>query len=332
MEGNRLVLKDEPHKSATLPPLTFAEAFVLIQRSEKTFFKTPEEEKVDPPSLAGERIVLLRLMKIQYLLFSVGDSIGDREVKNVEKAIGNAAGKHLHLVIESPGGDPFSAVAIMNMLQSRFEKISGIVPDYAMSAATLMMLGTDEVYMNERSSLGPLDLPIEHPTDGSRISALDVQQTVTTIASLVDSIAQERYDFLRQRKLSKKDAAHIALEYSNKFVEAIVKQVDPYHLQKANRELRIGLFYAYDLLQTRMMKGKDSQAFATARALVNNYPAHEYSIFKNEAISTLALTIKDLDAYPVWTKHLKEVYQQKAAGRNAVILYNEIEEPNASKK
>lgn len=265
------------------------------------------------------------MREIHYILFSVqGDELIDRDsLEKVENIMVNVVASQLYFVVESTGGDPFSAVAIMNILQKRFKKITAIIPRHAKSAATLMVLGTDEIYMNDRSSVGPLDLPIEHPSDGSRISALDVQQTITTLSSLSESIAAERYTFLRDdKKVSKKDAAQLALQYATKFVEPIVQQVDPYHLQKANRELRIGLFCAFDLLLSRMMKNRPLDASKTARALVNNYPSHEYAIFAEEAKKTLKLTIKRLEDFKIWEDRLCSEYKKKSKGKENYIEYN----------
>jgi membrane-bound ClpP family serine protease len=158
--------------------------------------------------------------KNAYLIF-LDDSdnrIDDVTASDVEKKIGDNEAEHLFLVLESRGGSPFSAVAIMNILNSRFTRISTIVPSYAKSAATLMALGTDEIYMGDKSALGPLDLPIERHRDGSRISALDVQNTTPTMAALVESIAKTRYEFLRKRELSTLKASELSLGSATDFL------------------------------------------------------------------------------------------------------------------
>lgn len=269
-------------------------------------------------------------MEEHALFFIVQDdnSIEKRTIDIVEKQLGNASGDQLYLIMESFGGDPFSAVAIMNILQNRFKKITSIVPSHSKSAGTLMVLGTDEIYMNDKSSLGPLDLPIEHPKDGSRISALDVQQTITSLSSLSESIADERYNFLRKdRKMSKKEAAQMALDCSVKLIEPIVSQIDPYHLQKANRELKIGFWYAIDLLVSRMMKDNLDQAIKTARSLVNDWPAHEYAIFQRDAKTMLKLDVKKLDTLPSWKNHLEVEYNDKYAGKSHCIVYKKFTTP-----
>lgn len=274
---------------------------------------------------------------IQCLFFIVEGKFSINEIclNAVEDRLKDKKGNLLYLIIQSDGGDPFSSVRIMNLLQNKFETIKAIVPNQAMSAATLMALGADEIYLREKSMLGPLDLPIEHPRDGSRISALDVQNTITTLASLSDTVADNRFTTLRKEfGLGKTEAARIAYETGNKFIEPIVSQVDPYHLQKSYRELRIGWYYAYDLLKTRMMAHDYYQAWETAKALVNNYPAHEYGIFTEEAKKKLKLTIKDLNELKDWTI-LTQTFEDLEKKYNKIIRYQEFkhdEQPAKSNK
>ncbi len=263
---------------------------------------------------------------VQCLFFIVGGrfSIDESCLNSVEEKVKDQKGDVLYLVIQSNGGDPFSSVRIMNLLQYKFKAIKIIVPNQAMSAATLMALGGDEIYLREQSMLGPLDLPIEHPRDGSRISALDVQNTITTLASLSDTVADKRFETLRNRfGLGKNEAARIAYITGTKFIEPIVSQVDPYHLQKSYRELRIGWYYAYDLLRSRMMANDYYQAWETAKALVNNYPAHEYGIFADEAKTKLKLIIKDLNKLNEWLI-LSKSFDDLEKKHNKIIKYEEF--------
>lgn len=248
--------------------------------------------------------------KLEVLIFwqDDSDSIDDDSLKAAENELKDAQGEKLYLVIHTNGGDPFSAVRIMRVIHEKYKEIIGIIPSHAMSAGTLMALGTNEIYMQHKSMLGPLDLPMEHPQDGSSISALDFKNTITTISTLCDSIAMERYGHLRKKcRLGKKEASKIALETATEFVRPIVDQIDPYHLQRAQRELRIGWFYAYDLLRARMMKDKAGRAWDTAKILVNSFPSHDYGIFSDDAIKMLNLTVKKLDKLPEW-QSIKPAY------------------------
>jgi len=265
-----------------------------------------------------------------YLIFidnSDPYGIDDATLEDVQNRIAATKADRLYLIIESRGGSPFAAVAIMNLLDSRFGKISAIVPRFANSAATLMSLGTDEIYMCERSALGPLDLPKDHPVDGSSISSMDIKKAVSDMAALGQSIAKNRYDFLRDKKIPRKEAAQIAFANANEFLKPILEQVDPYHLQKAQREQRIGYWYAIDLLTNRMMKGNSKVAQDTADMLVNQFPAHEYCIYPNDAENMLGLTIKKIQDLLVWESELKAKYM--AVRKNKYFVEFGIIKPSA---
>lgn len=273
--------------------------------------------------------------KITVLFFWVDEdrtSIDQKCLRLIENEVKGLSGKKLFLVIQTNGGDPFSAVRIMRILQEKYEKILTIVPSHAMSAGTLMALGTDEIYMQHKSMLGPLDLPMEHPTDGSRISALDINNTITAIAGLADSIASDRYKFLRGKKLGKNEAANLAFESATKLVEPVLQKIDPYHLQKSVRELKIGWWYAYDLLTSRMMATNSTRAWDTAKKLVNFFPAHEYGIFASDAKDLLRLNVKDLEKLPEW-KTIKPRYDEiSLQGKDAIIIEEMELNPTPSAK
>lgn len=274
--------------------------------------------------------------KLDVLIFWVDQNskskIDEDCLKDVETQLKDAQGNKLYLVIHTNGGDPFSAVRIMRVIQEKYKEIVAIVPSHAMSAGTLMALGTNEIYMQHKSMLGPLDLPMEHPQDGSTISALDLKNTLATVSELSDTIALERFRYLRKTwKISKKDAAKLSLDTATEFVRPIVEQVDPYHLQKSTRELRIGWFYAYDLLCTRMMKDKTSQAWDTAKTLVNSFPSHDYGIFSNDAKSMLKLVIKELDTLSEW-ESIRPVFDTINERGKDIIIRKEIDyAPKVSK-
>jgi len=71
-----------------------------------------------------------------------------------------AAGLHdrrLDLLITSPGGSAEATESIVVYLRARFDHIRAIIPVAAMSAATMLALGCDEIVMGAHSQLGPID-------------------------------------------------------------------------------------------------------------------------------------------------------------------------------
>ena len=64
----------------------------------------------------------------------------------------------LDLILHSPGGLPETAEAIVSYLRSRFAgEIRVIVPQLAMSAATMIACAADKIVLGKHSSLGPTD-------------------------------------------------------------------------------------------------------------------------------------------------------------------------------
>lgn len=89
-------------------------------------------------------------------LFS--QSMIDRDtMEKIQEALLKMNGKPIDLILYTPGGEIFSASYISRMLRNYPGKIRSIVPTYSMSGGTLLALSTDEIYMNDYSSLGPID-------------------------------------------------------------------------------------------------------------------------------------------------------------------------------
>lgn len=81
--------------------------------------------------------------------------------------------KGLTLLLHTPGGITNAAETIVSYLHSKFDYIEVIVPTYAMSAGTMVALGSDNIIMGRQSQLGPIDpqVPIQ---GGGTVSARSI--------------------------------------------------------------------------------------------------------------------------------------------------------------
>lgn len=221
----------------------------------------------------------------------------------------------LYVAIETLGGAPEAGFRIMRLLDAKYKKIYMVVPNQAMSTGTLMALGADKIFMFHSSSLGPLDLQIEHPNDGSWISTLDVRDTMNTIISTSVVISQRFYkQNYREYGLSKTGAAKLANEEAAKLVQPIVDKIDPYHLHKSFRSAEVGAKYASILLSSRMMRSNSEVAQLVSSHLANNYETHNYAITLEEAQALLRLNVADLNDLAEWEVHIKPVYDNAQQG------------------
>ncbi len=264
--------------------------------------------------------------KIKVLFFLPDDaSLSEMHLDEISKKIPSTKqADPLCLVIHSDGGNPFAAVKIMRLLKSIFGSVIALLPEKAYSAGALMTLGADELYMSVNACLGPLDLPMEHPQDGTLISALDVINASTTIATFVDEIAAKRFSDLRTNKKirSRTEAAKIAYQSATESVLPILSKIDPYLTQKSYRELKIAWWYAYDLLIAGLMKNTPHLAWNTSKTLTTSFPAHEYAIFRDEAKKMLKLPVQGLENFSDWSLIKPDFDILRSAGIE--ITYKEL--------
>lgn len=91
-------------------------------------------------------------------------SIHDEDIQALMEVSNGLTGKELDLILHSPGGSTEAAEAIVSYLRSRFSHIRVIVPQLAMSAATMIACAADEIVLGKHSFLGPTDPQLLLPT------------------------------------------------------------------------------------------------------------------------------------------------------------------------
>lgn len=91
-------------------------------------------------------------------------SIGDEDMQAFMEVTQGLEGGNLDLILHSPGGSAEAAEAIVSYLRSRFSHIRVIVPQLAMSAATMIACAADEIVLGKHSFLGPTDPQFVLPT------------------------------------------------------------------------------------------------------------------------------------------------------------------------
>ena len=84
-------------------------------------------------------------------------SITDEDIQGLMEVVYELRGKPLDLILHSPGGSPEAAEGIVTYLRSKFDDIRVIVPQAAMSAATMIACASNRIVMGKHSSLGPID-------------------------------------------------------------------------------------------------------------------------------------------------------------------------------
>lgn len=184
------------------------------------------------------------------------------------------------LVVDSPGGDASAAYQIATMMSRACGSFTAIVPRMAKSAATLLVLGGDELFLGHDAELGPIDAQV---WDGDReeySSALDEVQALERLNSIaLDQIDQAMF-LLLGRTGKKIDALlpHV-LHFVAEMMQPLLNKIDTVHYTQRSRVLKVAEDYAVRLLSPRH---SEDDAKDIARRLVNNYPEHGFAIDREE--------------------------------------------------
>jgi hypothetical protein len=84
-------------------------------------------------------------------------SINDEDLQGLMEVTHGLTNKNLDLILHSPGGTLDAAEAMVSYIRSKFDHVRVIVPNLAMSAATMISCAADRIMMGKHSFLGPID-------------------------------------------------------------------------------------------------------------------------------------------------------------------------------
>lgn len=199
----------------------------------------------------------------------------------------------LELVLHSPGGHADMAYKLVKFFRRRCKNFNVIVPLVAKSAATLLCLGADTLFMGECAELGPLDVQIQDPIarGAEPISPLDEFKSM----EFLRDYALEVSDFftlliIRQSGMSVKDAIEQSGAYITTMIRPLFEKIDPLEVGGHRRALAIGEEYAKRLLKL----ANNPEGLSIVEKLVWKYPSHEFGIDIDEAME-LKLPVKVFD-------------------------------------
>ena len=98
-------------------------------------------------------------------------SITNEDIQGFMSALHGLTGNNLDLILHSPGGSLEAADQIIQYLRAKYKNIRAIVPQNAMSAATMIACACDSIVMGKHSSIGPIDAQVTFPTQSGHFSA-----------------------------------------------------------------------------------------------------------------------------------------------------------------
>jgi len=94
--------------------------------------------------------------------------------------------KDIDIVLVTPGGSAEQVAKFVNKLRPRFDYVTFILPNISMSAGTIFALSGDEIFMDSRAYIGPIDPQVPN-RDGRFVPA----QSLLTVLSEIQERGQE---------------------------------------------------------------------------------------------------------------------------------------------
>ena len=91
-------------------------------------------------------------------------SVSFDDIQGFMSALHGLKSNTLDLILHSPGGAMEAADQIVQYLRTKYQEIRAIVPQNAMSAATMIACACDSIVMGKHSAIGPIDPQVTFPT------------------------------------------------------------------------------------------------------------------------------------------------------------------------
>ena len=251
--------------------------------------KTVEERLAEIANATGSAVLSLR------------SEINSDCLVEVQSALVNVDEQEtLSLILTSPGGQIEYAFWIAKAIREQCGHLNVVVHDRAKSAATLIALAADRIYLGQFGELGPLDPQVRDPAGRSSLrSPLESVKGLEYLRRYyVETINLLSY----MLESSGMDMAH-ALEYATGAVspvaEALYRSVNYRELGEAVQRLTIGEEYAKETM--RRWSPLDADAYEhVVRQLVWEYPDHDHIIDVDEANR---IGLRNVQRLPDWLEN-----------------------------
>ena len=104
--------------------------------------------------------------------------VNEEDVQGLMAAMHGLKSDKLDLILHGTGGVPEVAGNMVSCLRRKFDHIRVIVPQAAMSAATMLACAADEIVMGKQSSLGPIEPQMVLPNMYGSDQVLPVQAII----------------------------------------------------------------------------------------------------------------------------------------------------------
>jgi len=188
--------------------------------------------------------------------------------------------KKIDLFIYSTGGITIAGYALVNLIREYCDKFNVIIPFKALSTATLISVGADEIIMTPMAQLSPIDPSVQHPLGpivqipgqpGGQIAPVNVED----VNAFINLAKQE---------------THLENEESMKMVfEQLATRIHPLVLGAVQRSREQIAFLASNLMKYHC--DDEDKINSVVKILTRERFSHSYLIGKKESKEGLGLNV-----------------------------------------
>lgn len=169
-------------------------------------------------------------------------SIVEEDIQGFMEVIHGLSGSGLDLILHSPGGSPDVTEALVSYIRTKFSDVRVIVPQSAMSAATMLACSANSIVMGKHSFLGPIDPQF-------------IMQTENGILPIPAQAILDQFDKARIECQEPKNLGHWI---------PILKQYGPALLVQAENAIKLSRALVAEWLENFMFRGEpDAKQAAT---------------------------------------------------------------------
>ncbi len=116
--------------------------------------------------------------------------VSQEDIQGFMASLHGLKGSRLDLILHSPGGSLEAADQIVQYLRAKYQNVRVIIPQNAMSAATMIACAADELIMGKHSAIGPIDPQMQIPAQNGMLTSVpahtilqDFEQAKSEVAS-----------------------------------------------------------------------------------------------------------------------------------------------------
>jgi hypothetical protein len=188
--------------------------------------------------------------------------------------------KRIDLFLYSPGGITIAGYSLVNLIREFCEEFNVIIPFKALSCATLIALGANEIVMSPMGQLSPIDPSVQHPLGPV------IQIPGQPIGHIVPVNVEDVNAFV---DLARKEIGLNNEESMIRVFELLGTKIHPLALGAVQRSREQIGFLATTLLRYHINDGEKINEIV--KTLTRERFSHDYIIGRREAKAILGLNI-----------------------------------------